>query len=178
MPLTSEQRQLVLELNSSSFLELEDTWERLKATGADVVEVVEFGYDQLSRWQGRTMLLYHLVGHGRTNQQAVDLAIRALKDRATAPRYRACAVLAYSLNPRAIPPLRALLRHPDPETVKNAERAIAAIEAGDHNVFHDGITWVVRPEDDPLTRMLEDEATQRGRRGVAGKMKRRRRGSR
>jgi len=100
-------------------------------------------------------MVFYSVRYARIEEGAFRLGIRALNDRATLVRYRACGLLAYSLRRDALPSLRKALEHPDPKTTEDAAAAIRAIEARNHHLFRDRdgsghVRWIVNPEDDSL----------------------------
>lgn len=125
----------------------------LHAMGPRVVPALAAAYETTGRWQGRAALVVAAMRHARECDEAVALGLRALNDRATLVRYRACGLLAYAQRTDALPALRALLTHPDAPTRADAAAAITAIETGNHHRFVDrgglgNITWRVNDDDD------------------------------
>lgn len=71
---------------------------------------------------------------------------------ASVVRYRACGLLANSLQREAIPALKSLLNHPDTATRDDAAAAIMAIDKQNHHLFRDRdqsgkVQWILNPED-------------------------------
>jgi hypothetical protein len=138
---------LVQQFGTSSTIELGTTWEELRQLelGEAVVPYLAEAYPRMKRWQGRAALLYHCTSDARASRAASELGLTALADRARMVRYRACGVLAYSLNTEAIPALERLLSHPDPRTVEDAQAALDAIRLQNHHYYIDrGHTGMVR----------------------------------
>jgi hypothetical protein len=109
-------------------------------------------YPRCKKWQGRTSLVFHSVRYARVSEEAFQLGITALQDKATLVRYRACSLLAYALRREAIPFLSQLTHHPDRKTVADALAEIRAVESKNHHLFIDraqsGQTfWVVNEHD-------------------------------
>lgn len=126
----------------------------LRALGPAVVPALAAAYETTGKWQGRAALVVAAMFHARESDAAVALGVRALGDRATVVRYRACGLLAYAGRRDTLPALRALLAHPDAATVADAKAAIVAIETGNHHRFVDragvgGIDWQVNEGDPP-----------------------------
>jgi hypothetical protein len=103
----------------------------------------------LKSWKARKTLLFYLLPHARDYPALVDLALALVNDRARMVREEALGIIAYSLEVRALAPLRQHLDHPDPETRAAVIAAIEAIERQDHNLFLDrdhtgNVQWLVR----------------------------------
>ena len=148
----SEIRRLVAALETNKVLEEEKAWLRLKPLGPAVLPYFLEAYPKMKKWQGRVSLVFHSTRYGRTHQEAFELGIKALNDKATLVRYRACELLAYSLRKNAIPLLEELLKHEDQKTVEDAKAAIDAIRHQNHNYFRDrhhsdSIFWTVNAGD-------------------------------
>jgi hypothetical protein len=129
-------------------------WQKLKTIGSDVVPFLAEAFPMTKKWQGRVALVFHCIPHARTSTAAFDLGLLALQDKSYMVRYRACGLLAYSLQTRAIPDLRRLLGHRDHRSVEDATAAIDAIENQNHHFFvdrtHSGQSfWEVNPGDRP-----------------------------
>ncbi|MYN47653.1 hypothetical protein GTP23_21685 [Pseudoduganella sp. FT93W] len=145
-------RELVKRLDTASVVEQEAAWTLLRPLGAGVVPFLADAYGSTKKAQGRVALIFHAIRFARDSEAAFELGIRALKDKATLVRYRACGVCAYSLRPDAIPHLEELLEHPDAKTAEDAVAAIDAIKRKNHHYFidrsHSGTSfWTVNPED-------------------------------
>jgi|GEM_PF-1670577 len=135
-------------LESTTVRGEEDAWELLKPMGVSVCPYLLAAYPELKKSQGRVSLVYHSIRYARVSEEAFQLGVLALKDRASLVRYRACSLLAYSLRKDALPHLKPLLAHNDEKTAKDAEAAIDAIQSNNHHLFVDrtnsGNTfWVV-----------------------------------
>jgi hypothetical protein len=153
MPMDNLQiRELVKKLDTTSALDQEAAWTLLRPLGIDVVPFLADAFDSTKKAQGRVALVFHAIRFARISQTAFELGIRALKDKATLVRYRACGICAYSLRADAIPYLNELLKHADAKTVEDAIAAIDAIKRRNHHYFidrsHSGSSfWTVNPED-------------------------------
>ena len=147
-------KEIVSRLETTKSLEEEAAWGELKSLGAAVVPYLAEAFPLMRKSQGRVSCVFHSIRYARTSDAAFRLGVAALSDRATLVRYRACALLAYSLRPDAIPHLRPLLEHGDDKTVADARAAIDSIEHRNHHYFvdrdHSGRSfWNVNPEDTP-----------------------------
>ena len=147
-----EVRAAVARLDSTSWSEQEDIWNELRPCGEAVVPYFREAYPTFRKWQGRVSLVYHSIRFARESEDAFQLGLAALADRATLVRYRACSLLAYSLRDDAIGPLERILDHPDAETVADAKAALDAIRNRNHHFFvdraHSGRSfWRVNPGD-------------------------------
>ncbi len=130
-------RELVLQFNTTRFGQIEAAWEELHGLGEAAVPFLLEAYPKVKRWQGRASLVFYSIPFARTSPQAFELGLSAVHDRATIVRYRACMLLAYSLDREALPTLEQALSHPDPKTVEDARAAIDAIEHQNHHYFVD-----------------------------------------
>lgn len=145
-------KQLVQALDTAVSSEEENAWKLLAPLGVKAVAHLSAAYPTFRTWQGRASLVYHSLPYARTSDDAFRLGLAAATDKAKAVRYRAIELLAYAQRPEALPLLRSLLAHPSKETASDAAAAIDAIEARNHNYFHDRnrsgmLTWnVPRPE--------------------------------
>jgi len=130
-------RELVLQLDTTSFTQIDAAWEELGELGEAAVPILAQAYRGMRRWQGRAALVYYSIPFARTSRAAFELGLAAVSDRATLVRYRACMLLAYSLSAEALPALEQLLCHTDPKTVEDARAAIDAIQHRNHHYFVD-----------------------------------------
>lgn len=145
-------RELVKSLDTASASDQEAAWVQLRPLGVDVVPFLADAFSSTKKAQGRAALVFHAIRYARISQTAFELGIRALNDKATLVRYRACGICAYSLRADAIPYLTELLKHSDPKTAVDAAAAIDAIKRKNHHYFidrsHSGMSfWTVNPED-------------------------------
>ena len=132
--------------------ESDAAWERLRGLGAEAVPYLAEAFDGARRWQARAALLYYVIPYARVSEEAFQLGLRALQDRSSMVRYRACMVLAYSLRSDALPALEEACDHPDAHTAADARAALDAISHRNHHLFVDrartGQTfWKVEPDD-------------------------------
>lgn len=147
-----EIRQKIDLLDTASWGEEEIAWAALRPLGEELAPYLHEAYGRFRKWQGRTSLVYHSVQFARASEDAFALGVTALADRSYMVRYRACALLAYSLRHNALPLLEARLDDPHPLVARSALAACNAIRAQDQNLFADwslsGQTrWVVRREE-------------------------------
>jgi hypothetical protein len=145
-------KELVKSLDTTSASDQEVAWAQLRPLGVDVVPFLADAYDSTKKAQGRMALTFHAIRYARISQSAFELGIRALNDKATLVRYRACGICAYSLRADAIPHLKELLKHLDAKTAQDAAAAIDAIKRKNHHYFvdrsHSGTSfWTVNSED-------------------------------
>jgi hypothetical protein len=133
----AEIREQVRRLDTTSVPEEAAAWEPLRDLGAAVVPYLAEAYPTFRKWQGRRALVYHSIRYARASDEAFQLGLQALSDKATQVRYRACALLAYSQRRDALPHLAPLRDHPDHATAADARAAIDAIARGNHHYFID-----------------------------------------
>lgn len=94
-------------------------------------------YKLARRAPQRASCVYHSTRYARDSKEAVQLGIMAIRDRSKIVRYRACALLAYSLSADALPLLRVALAEAEGETRDDLLAAIDAIEHQNSNYFLD-----------------------------------------
>lgn len=145
-------RALVARLDSKSEPDREQAWSELRSLGADIVPHLRAGYPGFSHGEGRVALVYHALRYARVSEDAFQLGLAGLSDRSKLVRYRACALLAYSLRKDAIAPLRRLRDDPDWQVRQSCRAAEFAILEKNHHLFIDrrgeGRTaWQVNPDD-------------------------------
>ncbi len=115
-------------------------WHELKLqAGAAVPQLLRQHYQNSSRWQARVSCLYHAIAYARHFPEAVQLGREALSDRSKVVRYRACMLLAVSLDKESLPALRNAENQAghDEETIGNIRAALKAIENQNHHLFID-----------------------------------------
>lgn len=134
---SDEIREVIKQMDTPSASKGEQAWEQLRPLGADVVPYLLEAYCTFRKAQGRVALVFHCIRYARMSEDAYQLGIIALADKATLVRYRACGLLAYSQRPDAIPHLELLLDHTDKRTSEDAAAAINAIKCQNHNYFVD-----------------------------------------
>ena len=103
-------------------------------------------YPKARNYVTRLKFVFAAILFSRNYEDAFQLGLLALEDKATQVRYRACQLLANSYRQEAIPHLEPLLSHPDSKTAEDARFAILSLEHKNHNLFMDrsmsgGITW-------------------------------------
>ena len=149
-----EIRACIAQLDTAKLRSAEAAWSHLQPLGVAVVPYLAAAYATTRTWQGRSALVYHATGYARESADAFELGLRALHDRASVVRYRACGLLAYSQRTDALPALeKAAVEFHDATTLEHVRSAIDAIRSGNHHYFidrtHSGRSfWIVRPEDE------------------------------
>lgn len=132
-----EIRTFVAALETRRWSEEDNAWQKLKGLGARVVPFLAEAYPEMKKWQGRVSVVFHSMRYVRDHEAVFQLGLAALNDRATLVRYRACMMLAFALDKRAVEPLKALLTHEDQRTVEDARAALDAIKHQNHHYFID-----------------------------------------
>ncbi len=95
-------------------------------------------YRSSKSWQHRCSCVYHSISFSRESCTALELGLEALSDRSKYVRYRACMLLAWSLNKKALPHLReAAAACNDNQTQEDLKAAIDAITSQNSNFFID-----------------------------------------
>lgn len=150
---TEDISALVSQLDVTSSRKEEEVWALLREHGVGLMPYFRAAYPRFKKWPGRASLVYHAIRYGRSNEDAFQLGLAALQDKAQVVRYRACMLLAYALRDAALPALAACANHADPRTAEDARAAIDAIRNRNHHYFvdrdHSGMMrWVVCPEDE------------------------------
>jgi hypothetical protein len=88
-------RAAVARLDSTSWSDQDEIWNGLRPCGEAVVPYLREAYPTFRKWQGRVSLVYHSIRFARVSEDAFQLGLAALADRATLVRYRACSLLAF-----------------------------------------------------------------------------------
>lgn len=134
--------ELIAKLDTSSFTNQEKYWTEIKKLDINIPHYFLNAYPNFKKWQGRVHLVFSCVKYARKSEDAFQLGIKALSDKATLVRYRGASILAYSLREDAIPHLKTNLTHPDEQTQKDAERAI---RSRNHHIFMEDRAdkWIV-----------------------------------
>ena len=127
---------------------------RLRPSGVDAVPQLVEAYHLARAWEDRAAALTCATRFARESEPAFQLGLHALGDRSKRVRYRACALLAYSLRRDAVARLEPLVDHPDRDTREDALAALAAICAQNHHLFMDRdrsdlVFWIVNEGDIP-----------------------------
>jgi hypothetical protein len=147
-----EIRHLIAALDTDEAGKAEKAWALLRPLGPAILPYFLEAFPKTKKWKGRVSLVFHSIRYGRSHPEAFELGVKALTDKSTLVRYRACGVLAYSLRKDALPHLEGLLGHPDKKTAEDAKAAIDAIRNKNHHYFidrdHTGkVFWQVNEED-------------------------------
>jgi hypothetical protein len=134
--------------------ELEAAWRRLAPLGIEAVPHLVEAYHSSRTWQGRAAALLYATRFARDSEEAFQLGLDALSDRARHVRTRACGLLAYSLRREAEGRLSLLRSHADASTREAAVAALDALREQDHHRFKDRdgtgrIFWIVNQSDLP-----------------------------
>ena len=139
----------IKKLDTTSYKDQSAIWEELKSRfnrKTLIYELVKHYYE-FKKWQGRCFILYYGTVVARESPEAIKIAIRALSDKASLVRYRACGLLAYSLDKTILPYLQEVAENSDEKTKSHAFAAIDAINNQNHNFFidrnHSGSIWEV-----------------------------------
>jgi hypothetical protein len=132
-----EIQRLAAALDTDDKGKAEKAWELLRPLGPAVLPYFLEAFPKTKKWKGRVALVFHSIRYGRNHPEAFELGVKALADKSTLVRYRACGVLAYSLRKDALPHLKGLLGHSDKKTVEDAKAAIDAIRNKNHHYFID-----------------------------------------
>jgi hypothetical protein len=130
-------RQMVSDYALRSSYGSEPHFAEIASLGAAVVPYFLEAYPTARRWQQRASFLYAANRHCRTSPEAIALAVGALNDKSREVRYRACLLLACSLDASTLEALRAVGDHSDPRTREDVAAAIDAITSRNHNFFVD-----------------------------------------
>ncbi|PUA29168.1 MAG: hypothetical protein B0W54_00735 [Cellvibrio sp. 79] len=111
--------------------------DELRQLGNQLPALLYQKYKQSKKWGQRASCLYHSTRYARDVEDAVMLGVLALNDKSKAVRYRACMLLAYSLNLEVLPALEQAKISTDSETLKDINAAIDAIKHQNSNYFVD-----------------------------------------
>lgn len=117
-----------------------EAWHELKRrAGEEAPRLLRQHYHKSRKWQVRVSCVYHAIAYAKHFPEAVELGREALRDRSKPVRYRACMLLAVSLDNESLPSLRDAEKQAgqDEETVGNIRAALSAIERQNHHLFVD-----------------------------------------
>jgi HEAT repeat protein len=110
----------------------------LRKLGDEFPKLLLEKYRSSKKWRVRSSCVYHAIRYSRTVSDAVKLGVEALSDKSHAVRYRACMLLAYSLDQNALPNLKeARGKTTHQETSQDIRATIDAIENQNSNYFVD-----------------------------------------
>jgi hypothetical protein len=101
-------------------------WDAIAAgwSGSEIVPFIADAFGATTKARGRACQIFHVTRFARDDDRAIDLGIRALSDRASDVRARACMLLFHSRKPEVVPILRAVKA---PSTRALARRAAASM---------------------------------------------------
>lgn len=103
--------------------------EKLRELGRELPAFLLEKYRSSKKWEVRSSCVYHAIRYAREEGDAVQLGIEGLSDKSKVVRYRACMLLAYSLDEKGLPFLEKLEKESKvSETLKDAHAAIDAIK--------------------------------------------------
>lgn len=145
--------ECVQAMDQKSFLKIEAAWAQLRPLGFGVVPYLRDAYSNFSHGEGRTALVYYATRYARQSDEAFELGVAALGDRAYAVRSRACGLLAYAQKKEALAELKQIAREDPRDTVRDdAKAAMRAIKRRNHHLFIDRegsgrVFWRVNPGD-------------------------------
>lgn len=103
----------------------------LEASGIDVPGLLLKRYKISRRWSDRESCLRHSMKYAKTNEDAYQIGIMALRDRSKVVRNRACKLLSFAQKKAAIEYLEILLT--DPASRDDALTAIEELNNLDHD---------------------------------------------
>ncbi len=92
-------------------------------------------YRESNKWNARLSCVFHSLRYAPDSNDAYQLGVEALLDKSKPVRYRACMLLAISLNADAIPHLWKLIQ--SNKSVEDAKAAIDAIKNQNIHYFLD-----------------------------------------
>lgn len=124
-------------LDQKTWGAVENAGDIARTFGRDIFPEALEVYAELRGFRGRAMLIYLATKFARVEPDAVNLAVAALQDRSQLVLQEACKLLAVAGQDDTIPALRHLLADQRPEVRDDAQAAIRAIQAKNHNLFVD-----------------------------------------
>ncbi|CAM2010022.1 hypothetical protein [Acanthopleuribacter pedis] len=132
----SKVEELISQLDGS-----DEEWDAIKWLRENVSNELPIhllkAYPKTTQWKKRESLVYHSMRYARESQPAKDLGMLALKDRSKMVRYRACMLLAYSLDQSLLPNLLELKKDFPENTMEDLLATIDAIQSQNHHYFVD-----------------------------------------
>lgn len=110
----------------------------LRKLGNELPKLLLEKYRASRKWQARSSCVYHSIRYARSSREALQLGVEALSDKSHAVRYRACMLLAYSLDKSVLSSLKQLeISNLNDETLLDVRAAIDAIENQNSDYFVD-----------------------------------------
>ena len=116
--------QYLAYLDGRSPAGMQEGIEKLEALGVDIPDLMMKRYKFSRRWADRTSCVYHCIEYAKTNEDAYQVGIIALKDKSKTVRHQACLLLSAAQKPEAIEHLEELL-----SDEASRDGALAAIDA-------------------------------------------------
>jgi len=110
----------------------------LRKLGNELPKLLLERYRTARKWQVRSSCVYHSIRYARSSNDAVELGVLALSDKSQKVRYRACMLLAYSLDKSVLSTLmkiECITSHD--ETLLDIRAVIDAIENQNSDYFVD-----------------------------------------
>ena len=96
-------------LDGRSSAGMQEGIEKLEALGVDIPSLMMKRYKFSRRWADRTSCVYQCIKYAKTNEDAYQVGIIALKDKSKTVRHQACMLLSAAQNNDAIEHLEELL---------------------------------------------------------------------
>jgi hypothetical protein len=123
--------------------------------GASYVDVLKELYHSSKSRKIRAACIYYCFGQAKSNKSATSLALEALADKSKIVRFRACQLLAYSLNQDILPQLKLTRSTISKDSVEDVDAVVDAIQSQNQNFFRDRthsgkIFMTLRESDDAL----------------------------
>lgn len=109
--------------------DLARAWDAIRSgwSGSDVVPYIAEAFGTTTHARARACQIFQVTRFARDEDRAIELGVRALSDRASDVRGRACMLLFHSRKPEVVPILRAVKA---PSTRPLARRAATSILEG------------------------------------------------
>ena len=111
-------------LDGRSPADMHEGIEKLEALGVDIPDLMMKRYKFSRRWADRASCVHHCMKYAKTNEDAYQVGIIALKDKSKTVRHQACMLLSAAQKPEAIEHLEELL-----SDEASRDGAVAAIDA-------------------------------------------------
>lgn len=130
--------ELLNELDGSGSDKEFNAIKQLRQLGDELPKLLLEKYRAAKKWGERSSCVYHSIRYARCSSAAIKLGIEALSDRSRIVRYRACMLLACSLDKAVLPDLiNKVGAIKDDETLRDLRAAIDAIENENSDYFVD-----------------------------------------
>lgn len=105
--------------------------------GTALPEALKNHYGLSRGWQVRAACVFYCLAYARSSDAAIELGKLGVLDRSKVVRYRACMLLACSLDRELLPFLKEMHALAENETKTDLAAAIDAIENQNQNLFLD-----------------------------------------